>query len=132
MYQKTLSIFLVLVAFFFLGSGITGFATMDSANRCYADNDCVYSVCCSLYGEDYGVCGQSNECEAVYQESKGGLQYAPEDTAAEKAQQNYIAIILGIMLVIIVAIVSYVEWHQEKVNPKKYARTHKKKRKARK
>jgi hypothetical protein len=114
MYEKTLTIFLTLVALFSLGSGITGFASFTSSGgACFDDSDCTYSVCCDVKGEVYGVCGQQNECGAVY-ENIAPSQRAPE---VEEIERNYLAVGFGILLLLVIGIVSYVEWHQEVLHP---------------
>ena len=128
MYQKTLSVALMLVALAFLGSGFPGFATIDSTSfQCMDNSDCVYSVCCALAGQDTGVCAQLDECADIYAESAKGTEKTHMQRTAtleEEVERNYIAVVLGIILLLIIAIVSYVEWHQQKINPKKYKKTH--------
>ena len=132
MYQKTLTILLAFVALLSLGSGITGFYTLDDSSLyCSDDSDCSYSVCCALDGETYGVCAQESECADVYEESKnnGGIARAAEVDVADEAEQSYIAVALGLILLMIIAIVSYVEWHQHKEEAPKKRKKRKKSKK---
>jgi hypothetical protein len=132
-YEKGLTIFIVLLALAFMGSGITGFYGLEAdyaSNYCTDESQCVYSSCCALYGKEYGVCAQDYECETVYEASKEddavGAQYAPEEDA-DLATENYIAVSLGVILLLIIATVSYVEWHQGKPTKKKTRKRRKKK-----
>lgn len=123
MYQKTLTLILAFVMLFFIGYGVTGFYTLDSQSLCVEDSDCSYSVCCPLYEKEYGVCGQESECQQVYldsQTSSGAVisaQSAP--VIEETVERSYIAVSLGIILLLILAIVGYLEWKQEKKGSKK-------------
>jgi hypothetical protein len=127
MYEKTLSIFIALVAVVMLGSGITGFATIEagSSTFCVENNDCEYSVCCPLANQAYGVCAQQSECDDVYLETATSFQRAPADVA-EEAEQSYIAIVLGLILLFIIGFVSYTEWHQGNHSTKKVTKKVKK------
>ena len=118
MYQKTLTLILAFATLFFLGYGITGFYTIDPASHslCIEESDCSYSVCCPLSGKDYGICGQESECAALNDEGTV-LQQAP--SLGEVAERSYIAVALGILLLMILAIVGYLEWKQEKVVKKR-------------
>tara|TARA_Y100000310_G_C20670395_1_gene809952 strand:- start:1911 stop:2378 length:468 start_codon:yes stop_codon:yes gene_type:complete len=131
-YEKGLTIFLVFLALAFMGTGITGFFGLEpdaGSNYCTDDSHCAYSTCCSLYGKDYGVCAQDYECETVYEASKESdsveVEYAPE--TEDLATENYVAVSLGVILLLIIAVVSYVEWHQVKPTKKRTKRKRRKK-----
>ena len=113
MFQKTLTLVLAFATLFFLGYGITGFYAIDPSEHslCIEDSDCSYSVCCPLSGKDYGVCGQESECASFYSQ-ESGMQQAP--SIAEVAERSYIAVALGVVLLMVLAIVGYLEWKQEK------------------
>jgi len=132
MYQKSLTLFLALVAVSFLGYGITGFYTLElSQPVCQDDSDCTYSVCCELYGQSYGVCDQEDQCAGIYLASRAAavdvketqsapiLQQAPEVDIQEQASQSYIALALGIFILFVIGVISYVEWKQHKDRPLK-------------
>ncbi len=62
------SILLILISIFFIGSGITGMHSLDHKNSfCNQDIDCEGAQrCCLFYQEKYGVCGEDNaECAAI-------------------------------------------------------------------
>ncbi len=114
MYQKTLTLILAIAALFSVGFGITGFATLDDSQICLQDNDCHYSVCCPLQEKDYGVCSQESECSEIYFNSaEKSAMMSPE--IGEQAERSYIAVVLGIIILMILAIVGYFEWKQERV-----------------
>ena len=124
MYQKTLTLILAFATIFFLGYGITGFYSIDpsSYTLCVEDNACSYSVCCPVYNEDYGVCAQESECEAVYvdsQQSSGTVVSSQAPAVADVAERSYIALVLGVFFLLILAIVGYLEWKFEKAVLKK-------------
>lgn len=132
MYQKALTLFLALVAVSFLGYGITGFYTLDlSQPACQVDSDCTYSVCCGVYGQSYGVCDQEDQCAGIYLASRAAavdvketqsapvLQQAPEVNLQAQASQSYIALALGIFILFVIGVISYVEWKQHKDMPMK-------------
>ncbi|MBU1321474.1 MAG: hypothetical protein KKF46_03880, partial [Nanoarchaeota archaeon] len=52
---------------FLLGEGITGLYVMDFQQpACDADDKCIESnVCCLFYNEDFGVCDNENNCDAI-------------------------------------------------------------------
>ncbi len=124
MYQKTLALILGFSALFFLGYGITGFYVLDSSLQsvCIEDSDCSYAVCCPLADKEYGVCGQQTDCSQIYLDSRqgsGAMMSAQQAPAVEEdVERSYIAVSLGILLLLILAIVGYLEWKQEK-NPSK-------------
>jgi len=124
MYQKTLALILGFSALFFLGYGITGFYALDMSTQsvCIEDSDCSYAVCCPLSDKEYGVCGQQTECSQIYLDSRtssGAVLFAQQALAVEEdVERSYIAVSLGILLLLILAIVGYLEWKQEK-NPTK-------------
>ena len=114
MYQKTLTLLLAFVALFFFAYGITGFYTLDSSSHssCVKESDCSYSVCCPVYGKESGVCAQEFECDSIYFDSQESVQEAP---GIEKTvERSYIAVSLGIILLLILVIVGYLEWKAEK------------------
>jgi hypothetical protein len=84
------------------------------------------SVCCPLASESYGVCAQDFECKEVLELS--GVASAPvfgapqtNEEVVEKASQSYVAIALGVILLLLISVVSYVEW-QDKPKQKKRKR----------
>jgi len=117
MYQKTLTLILAFAMLFSIGYGVTGFYTLDSESLCVEESDCSYSVCCPLSGKEYGVCGQESECSQIYldsQSSSGAVMSAQKAPLQENVERSYIAVSLGILLLLILAIVGYLEWKQEK------------------
>ena len=117
MYQKTLTLILAFAMLFSIGYGVTGFYTLDSESLCVEESDCSYSVCCPLSGKEYGVCGQESECSQIYldsQSSSGAVMSAQKAPLQENVERSYIAVSLGILLLLIFAIVGYLEWKQEK------------------
>ena len=119
MYQKTVTIFLALVAVLSLGYGITGFATISQGSLCAEDDDCTYAVCCPLAGKDYGSCAQEDQCAEVYQMSRNGGVVAEGPARVEQATESYVAFVVGVLLLVIIAVVGYVEWHHERLRPRK-------------
>ncbi len=121
MYQKTLTMILAFATLFFLGYGITGFYSLDPTEHslCVEDSDCAYAVCCPLAGKEYGLCGQESECADLYTSlDKTNLQNTPSIEIA--TERSYIAVALGIILLLILAIVGYLEWKEENtVKPKR-------------
>src|SRR3989338_756872 len=111
MYQKTLTLILAFAMLFSIGYGVTGFYTLDSESLCVEESDCSYSVCCPLSGKEYGVCEQESECS---QSSSGAVLSAQKAPLQENVERSYIAVSLGILLLLILAIVGYLEWKQEK------------------
>ncbi|HIH15405.1 MAG: hypothetical protein QT08_C0017G0024 [archaeon GW2011_AR17] len=117
MYQKTLTLILAFAMLFSIGYGVTGFYTLDSESLCVEESDCSYSVCCPLSGKEYGVCEQESECSQIYldsQSSSGAVLSAQKAPLQENVERSYIAVSLGILLLLILAIVGYLEWKQEK------------------
>jgi hypothetical protein len=127
MYEKTLSIILTLVAFSFIGSGITGFYSLDFEQPvCIEDDDCSYSVCCPVYDQEWGVCDQEDQCAGIYLASQAAeqVQKTSEDSVLaaapdldEQVTQSYVAVALGLIILLIIGVVSYVEWKQHAVAP---------------
>ena len=127
MYQKTLSLFIALVALLCIGYGTTGFYLMDFDGAiCAADSECTEGSCCDV--GDYGVC--SLDCEAIENavvESSGQISSWEDteyysntrDVTWDAISQNYIAISLGIILLLIIMIIAYIEYKEEKVKKKK-------------
>ncbi len=144
MYQKILTTILLCASLLLVGQGITGFYTLDYTQElCQVDSDCSYSVCCPVYGEEYGVCDQESNCDGIYlatrntvesgnTESSSVLRTASVSDIEEEASQSYIALALGLIILLVVAVVSYVEWHQHKESKKKVKKVSKKKTKKRK
>ena len=118
MYQKILTLILAFSALFFVSYGITGFYVLDMESICVEDSDCSYSVCCPLYEEEYGRCGQELDCSQIYLDSRqytGAVMSAQQAPIIEKdVERSYIAVSLGILLLLILAIVGYLEWKKEK------------------
>ncbi len=122
MYQKTLSLFIALVALLCIGYGTTGFYLMDFDGAiCVSDSECTEGSCCDV--GDYGVCAL--DCEAIENavvESTGqisswedGEYYSnTRDVTLDAISQNYIAICLGIILLMIILIIAYIEYKEEK------------------
>ncbi|MBL7051541.1 MAG: hypothetical protein ISS01_00465 [Nanoarchaeota archaeon] len=132
MYQKTLTAILMVAALMCLGTGITGFYALSQDEvGCFTDGDCMYSVCCELADEDFGVCAQEDECAELYlissqdDDTDGNFRMAGE--LEEDVTQSYIAVALGLILLLIIGIVSYIEWHQGKTSVKKTVKKRKKK-----
>lgn len=117
MFQKTLTIVLAFTALFCFGYGITGFAGLDSSSLCLDDLDCEYSACCPLHDSDYGVCAQKAECSRLYFDSKDNVAQAPE--VSDLAERSYIAVVVGVIILMILAIVGYFEWKHEKKGKRK-------------
>lgn len=119
MYQKTLTLILAFATLFFLGYGITGFYALDPSTHsvCVEDSDCSYSVCCPLSEKSYGVCGQASECVSLSSGEKVSSAEAP--TLEASAERSYIAVSLGVVLLMILAIVGYLEWKAEKEGKKR-------------
>jgi hypothetical protein len=122
MKEKLLSLFLALVAVSCLGYGITGFYAIDySGDYCDSDSDCSVGVCCPFYGESNGVCDYEQNCDAIEMlslETSGVMMsYSPEivqEEVSEEVDRSYVAVILGAIILLIVLVVSYVEWKHEK------------------
>ena len=121
----------MLAALMCLGTGITGFYALSQDEiGCFTDGDCIYSVCCELADEDFGVCAQEDECAQLYlissqdDDTNGNFRLAAE--LEDDVTQSYIAVALGLILLLIIGIVSYIEWHQGK-SPVKKAKKKKKK-----
>src|SRR3989344_3198789 len=118
MYQKTLTLILAFAMLFSIGYGVTGFYTLDSESLCVEESDCSYSVCCPLSGKEYGVCEQESECSQIYldsQSSSGAVLSAQKAPLQENVERSCIAVSLGILLLLILAIVGYLEWKQESI-----------------
>ncbi|MSR86345.1 hypothetical protein EXS74_03035 [Candidatus Woesearchaeota archaeon] len=118
MFQKTLTLILAFATLFFLGYGITGFYAIDPSEHslCIEDSDCSYSVCCPLTGKDYGICGQESECASLLSQGSS-MEQAP--SIGEVAERSYIAVALGLVLLMFLAIVGYLEWKTEKEGKKR-------------
>lgn len=120
MYQKVLTTVLVFIALVFIGTGITGFVTLEQGSACVKDNDCGSSVCCPLYGQSNGVCGQKEDCANLYlgsiKEANKGTTAQPSNAPIEgKVERNYIAFALGIIILLIIALVSFFEWEAKRI-----------------
>lgn len=120
MYQKTLTLILAFATLFCLGYGITGFYALDpqSHSTCVENSDCTYSICCPLSGKSYGVCGQESECANL----AGQSSVAQAPSLETSVETNYIAISLGVILLMILAIVGFLEWKAEKKAKRKRSR----------
>jgi hypothetical protein len=69
MKERILIVVLFLFSLFFIGNGITGFATLrpDFKFLCSQDNPCEHpEVCCLFFGESSGVCDTGDKCEEIY------------------------------------------------------------------
>tara|TARA_Y100000310_G_scaffold233475_1_gene236324 strand:+ start:750 stop:1184 length:435 start_codon:yes stop_codon:yes gene_type:complete len=127
MYQKTLSMFIALVALLCIGYGTTGFYLMDfDGVICASDSECTEGSCCDV--GDYGVCAL--DCEAIENavgESTGQISSWEEgefysntrEVTLDAISQNYIALSLGLILLLIILIIAYIEWKEEKGKKKK-------------
>jgi len=127
MREKIFTLVLAVAALLSFSYGITGFATLDdSSGQCILDSDCTYSVCCPLYGTDTGTCAQQSQCAQIYFDSKGDTgnvvsAQAPEVQAS--TERSYIAVSVGVLLLLILAIIGYLEWKQQAVpRPRKKSR----------
>lgn len=106
---------LVIFSIFFLREGITGMVMFDWKTPCNTNNDCENQVCCKFYQEDNGVCDSEDSCDFIYGvtkkekeimklqepelESPGFIPY--EDTEKNRVL-SYVAILIGLSLIIIV------------------------------
>jgi len=131
MFQKTMSAILLLAAVLAIGVGTTGFYTLTSSDQiCFGDEDCAFGVCCDLADKPYGVCAQEDKCSAIFYdgvELRNEIKLLTAEQYEEQVSQNYIAVGLGVILLIIIALVSYVEWQQNDSHKKKTRRRKKKK-----
>ncbi len=130
MYEKTLTIALAFVGILLVGTGITGFYSIDFEQElCQTDDDCAYSVCCPVYNEEFGLCDQEENCDGIYIATKNAEEVKKTSSTnvmgaadlselEEEATQSYIALALGLILLLIIAVVSYVEWQQHKEDKK--------------
>ena len=124
MYEKSLTLVLTFVGILLVGTGITGFYSIDFEQPiCQTDDDCSYSVCCAVYNEEFGLCDQQENCDGIYIATKNAEEVQKTSSTnvfrtadlsglEEEATQSYIAVALGIILLLIIAVVSYVEWQQ--------------------
>ncbi len=111
--RKVASLIIGCIALFCVGYGITGFATLDTQSMCTEDIDCQYSMCCPLYEQDYGICAAESQCEELYFSSMDDDSiYKAPDVGAE-IERNYIAVALGVIMLMILVIVGYFEWKHE-------------------
>lgn len=128
MYGKILTVFLALVAVSFIGYGVTGFYTLDLVQpACQDDSDCRYSVCCEVYGQSYGVCDQQENCDGIYFATRAAATQVKETQSTPlqapdigaQASQSYVALALGLFILFVIAVISYVEWKQHKAPKQK-------------
>ena len=116
MMHKTATLILALAAIFFMGYGITGFAVIDSGSMCIEDLDCQYSECCPLFEQDYGVCAAQTQCDEIYFSSMEDETIFRAPDVGSEIERNYIAVALGVIMLMILLIVGYFEWKHEKAS----------------
>ena len=116
MMHKTATLILALAAIFFIGYGITGFVVIDSGSMCTEDLDCQYSECCPLFEQDYGVCATQTQCDEIYFSSMEDETIFRAPDVGSEIERNYIAVALGVIMLMILLIVGYFEWKHEKAN----------------
>ena len=116
MMHKTATLILALAAIFFMGYGITGFVVIDSGSMCTEDLDCQYSECCPLFEQDYGVCAAQTQCDEIYFSSMEDETIFRAPDVGSEIERNYIAVALGVIMLMILLIVGYFEWKHEKAN----------------
>ena len=116
MMQKTATLILALAVIFFMGYGITGFVVIDSGSMCTEDLDCQYSECCPLFEQDYGVCAAQTQCDEIYFSSMEDETIFRAPDVGSEIERNYIAVALGVIMLMILLIVGYFEWKHEKAN----------------
>jgi len=116
MMQKTATLILALAVIFFMGYGITGFVVIDSGSMCTEDLDCQYSECCPLFEQDYGVCAAQIQCDEIYFSSMEDETIFRAPDVGSEIERNYIAVALGVIMLMILLIVGYFEWKHEKAN----------------
>jgi len=116
MMHKTATLILALAAIFFMGYGITGFVVIDSGSMCTEDLDCQYSECCPLFEQDYGVCAVQTQCDEIYFSSMEDETIFRAPDVGSEIERNYIAVALGVIMLMILLIVGYFEWKHEKAN----------------
>jgi len=116
--EKTATLILALAAIFFVGYGITGFAVINSNGMCTEDLDCQYSGCCPLYEQDYGVCAAATQCDEIYFSSINDQTMFKAPDVGSEIEKNYIAVALGVIMLMILLIVGYFEWKHEKAQKK--------------
>ena len=116
MMQKTATLILALAVIFFMGYGITGFAVIDSGSMCIEDLDCQYSECCPLFEQDYGVCAAQTQCDEIYFSSMEDETIFRAPDVGSEIERNYIAVALGVIMLMILLIVGYFEWKHEKAS----------------
>ena len=114
MMQKVATLILALAAIFCFGYGITGFSVIDSNSMCTEDIDCQYSKCCPLFEQDYGVCAVESKCEELYFSSISDSSIYRAPDVGQEIERNYIAVVLGVIMLMILVIVGYFEWKHEK------------------
>ena len=71
-YKKVVLFCLIFIGITFLGKGITGLYILDyNQQPCDQDSNCnSIKACCTFYQQDYGVCADLRECEAIYSLSR--------------------------------------------------------------
>jgi len=116
MMQKTATLILALAVIFFMGYGITGFVVIDSGSMCTEDLDCQYSECCPLFEQDYGVCAAQIQCDEIYFSSMEDETIFRAPDVGSEIERNYIAVALGVIMLMILLIVGYFEWKHEKAS----------------
>ena len=116
MMQKTATLILALAVIFFMGYGITGFVVIDSGSMCTEDLDCQFSECCPLFEQDYGVCAAQIQCDEIYFSSMEDETIFRAPDVGSEIERNYIAVALGVIMLMILLIVGYFEWKHEKAN----------------
>ena len=132
MYQKTLSLFLALVALICIGYGTTGFYVMDySFPVCTTDVDCETGVCCDV--GDHGLCAEQSECAGLENAVSDSVSQISSwdddefddslrDTAWDDYSNNAVAIVLGGIILLIIIMVAIVEYDVERKAKKRRLR----------
>jgi hypothetical protein len=86
---------------------------------CKEDIDCEYSKCCPVFQQDYGMCAAESQCDEIYLSSKVDSSVYRAPDIASNIERNYIAVALGVIMLMILGIVGYLEWMHEKGLKKK-------------
>ncbi len=112
----TFSIFTVILALGFIGSGITGMVVSkeDSNKICFSDDDCnAPKVCCFFYEENAGICNNLNQCSTIsritMEKNEEKWNFLKTYQSITESKENiiknnyYLQIVGGILILIIVA-----------------------------
>ena len=112
MNKSLVYIFLFALGIFLLGSGITGFASLNNEfEYCVDDTNCYGgAVCCEFYGFEEGLCDSNENCDEVYEiskvevQEKGFLspldmdQIAAKVRATEVVNANSVFVLIGTLM----------------------------------